>query len=570
MKFACYRSFRMKHLAAEGGAAAAAIRQDVNMRPSTWADRLLALLVRFVGLVILLATIVAAGASFLYNQAEEADRAERVAAQFNMRLRDHVAILEGVRALYQSDVAANGAGIRAYLAALQPQVHSPGMEGIGIAAAMRAGDPAAVEARLGENYGEAVRVWPATDRPIGFPVVLVEPYTPRRHLALGFDMYSEPVRREAMRRAWQTGRPAASGIVRLAQEKAARVKQPGFLIYLPVYAHGPASPAAAGTVATAPGMRPVEAFIYAPFRVNDMMKAVLGSQLGRIDGLEIRAGAGPSAPVIFRHGTMGWDAQEQTLRIADRQWTMRISYGRFLERLGRPLGIFLFGLALAILATQLHRVQQRRVGVAQALAAQQARHAEDRELMIGEMAHRMKNAFARIGALARITLRESASLEEFEARFDGRMRALSDAKQMLVTGAVDSVDLGRIVRRELELAGASAEQLDAVAGPEVRLDDEGAQAMSLAIHEFVTNSIKYGALAGKGRLAIGWHRDGGDVELEWTESELEETPNIECESFGTRFIRTLIERQLKGSWQRTAVDNRLAIVIRWPDNDIPD
>lgn len=540
------------------------------MRPSTWADRLLALLVRFVGLVILLATIVAAGASFLYNQAEEADQAERVAAQFNLRLRDHVAILEGVRALYQSDDAASGPGIRAYLAALQPQVQSPGMEGIGIAAAMRAGEPAGIEARLRENYAEDIGVWPATAQPVGFPVVLVEPYTPRRHVALGFDMYSEPVRRAAMRRAWQTGRPAASGIVHLAQERAAKVKQPGFLIYLPVYAKGAEGRIASGTIATAPGMRPVEAFIYAPFRVNDMMKAVLGSQLDTIDGLEIRAGAGPSAPVVFRQGKMGWDAQEQRLRIADRQWTMRISYGRLLERLGRPLGIFLFGLALAILATQLHRVQQRRVGAARALADQQARHAADRELMIGEMAHRMKNAFARIGALARITLRESASLEEFEVRFDGRMRALSDAKHMLVTAAVDSVELGRIVRRELELAGASAGQLAGVAGPEVRLGDEGAQAISLAVHEFVTNSIKYGALAGKGRLAVGWHRDGGDIALEWTESGLDETPHIESESFGTRFIRTLIERQLKGSWQRTAVDKSLVIVIRWPDDDTTD
>ena len=197
---------------------------------------------------------------------------------------------------------------------------------------------------------------------------------------------------------------------------------------------------------------------------------------------------------------------------------------------------------------------------------QTARHAEDRELMIGEMAHRMKNAFARIGALARITLRESTSLEDFEAKFDGRMRALSDAKQMLVTGAVDSVDLGRIVHRELELAGRSPEQLAAITGPDVRLDDEGAQALSLAVHEFVTNSIKYGALAGGGDLAVSWHRDGGDIQLDWVESNLPETPHIDCESFGTQFIRTLIERQLKGSWQRTAVDNRLAIVIRWPDN----
>jgi two-component sensor histidine kinase len=529
----------------------------------------LALLVRFVGLVILLATLAAAVASFLYNQTEEADQAARVAAQFNMRLRDHVAILEGVRAMYQSDAAASGPGIRAYLSALQPHVYSPGMEGVGIAAAMRAGTPAALEARLRENYGEDIKVWPAaTDQPVGFAVVLVEPYTPRRHAALGFDMYSEPTRRQAMRRAWQTGRPAASGIVHLAQEKAAAVKQRGFLIYLPVYVRAPAKDAP-GSVATAPGTRPIEAFVYAPFRINDMMAAILGPQLGNIDGLEIRAGDGPAAPVVFRHGTMGWDAQEQRLRIADRQWTMRISYGRSFERLGRPLAILLFGIALALLATQLHRVQRRRLTAFQALAAQKARHAEDRELMIGEMAHRMKNAFARIGALARITLRESESLEDFEAKFDGRMRALSDAKQMLVTGAVDTVELGKIVRRELEIAGRSPQQLAAITGPEVRLDDDGAQALSLTVHEFVTNSIKYGALAGKGDLAVGWRRIGEDIELSWAESNLPETPQIDGESFGTQFIRTLIERQLKGSWDRRAADHCLTIIIRWPDRDAP-
>ena len=536
------------------------------MRPSSWADRLLALLVRFVGLVILLATIAAAVASFFYNQSEEADQAELVAAQVNMRLRDHVAVLEGVRALYQSDSAASGPGIRAYLNALQPQIHTPGMEGVGIAAAMPAAAPAALEAKLRENYGEDIKIWPATDQPVGFGVVLVEPYTPRRHAALGFDMYSEPVRRAAMRRAWQTGQPAASGIVHLAQEKAVTVKQPGFLIYLPVYARTRVG-TSPDTLATAPGVRPVEAFVYAPFRTRDMMTAVLGSQLDGIHGIEVYAGEGPSAPLVFSKGKMRWDAQEQKLRVADRIWTMRISYGRFFERLGRPLAIFLFGVALALLATQLHRVQRRRISAFQALAAQKARHAEDRELMIGEMAHRMKNAFARIGALARITLRESTSLEDFELKFDGRMRALSDAKQMLVTGAVDSVELGRIIHRELELAGRSPQQLAAVTGPDVRLDDEGAQALSLAIHEFVTNSIKYGALAGQGDLAIGWHRVGDDIELSWVESALADTPHIDTESFGTQFIHTLIERQLKGSWDRSAADHRLTITIRWPDRD---
>src|SRR3546814_2225490 len=56
----------------------------------------------------------------------------------------------------------------------------PILEGIGIAVAMRQGTPAAAEAMLRQNYGRDIPVWPATSQPIGFPVILVEPYTPRR------------------------------------------------------------------------------------------------------------------------------------------------------------------------------------------------------------------------------------------------------------------------------------------------------------------------------------------------------------------------------------------------------
>ncbi|MGL3823381.1 CHASE domain-containing protein [Sphingopyxis sp. R3-92] len=539
---------------------------------SLWADRLMALLVRFVGLVILLATIAAASASFFYNEAQEADQASRVALQANVRLRDHVAVLEGVRALYQSDPESTGPGIRAYLAALQPQIHTPGMEGVGIAIAMRPGFPAAAEARLQANYGKPIAVWPASDQSIGFPIVLVEPDTPRRHNALGYDMYSDPIRREAMRRAWQTGRPAVSGIVQLVQEKGLSNKQPGFLIYVPVYTRLSATTATPtgdlheASGAAHPGRaREIEAFVYAPFRTNDLMKALLGSQIDAIEGLEIYAGDGPTAPLAFRHGKLGWDAHVQRLRVADHQWTMRISYGRFLDRLGRPLGIFLFGAALALFATQLHRVQRRRIDAFQALAEERARHAEDRELMIGEMAHRMKNAFARIGALARITVREAKDLDDFEVKFDGRLSALSDAKQMLVTGAIDTVDLRQIIDRELVIAGWSSDQLAGVGGPEVRLNDDGAQALALTVHELVTNSVKYGALAGRGDLAVKWRHDGGDVILSWIESGLAETPQIEHESFGTHFIGSLIERQLKGGWDRSTSDHGLTITIRWPD-----
>src|SRR3546814_3999465 len=88
------------------------------------------------------------------------------------------------------------------------------------------------------------------------------------------------------------------------------------------------------------------------------MTAVLGSQLETIEGLEIYAGEGPAAPLVFSHGTMGWDTHDEKLRIGDRQWTMRVSYGRLLERIGRPFGIFLFGFAIMLLAMQLHRSEE--------------------------------------------------------------------------------------------------------------------------------------------------------------------------------------------------------------------
>src|SRR3546814_2448265 len=46
------------------------------MRPSAWADRLMALSVRFVGLVIMLAALVAAVASFFYNKRSEEHTSE--------------------------------------------------------------------------------------------------------------------------------------------------------------------------------------------------------------------------------------------------------------------------------------------------------------------------------------------------------------------------------------------------------------------------------------------------------------------------------------------------------------
>src|SRR3546814_17063244 len=105
-----------------------------------------------------------------------------------------------------------------------------------------------------------------------------------------------------------------------------------------------------------------------------------------IGGIELRAGEGPSAPRAFQRGRIGWDAHEERLHVAARLWVMRISYGRFIDRIGRPLAILLFGAALTILAMQLQKPQQRRPAALQPLAAASDRQAPARDTRHGRMA----------------------------------------------------------------------------------------------------------------------------------------------------------------------------------------
>ncbi|WP_225412611.1 CHASE domain-containing protein [Stigmatella hybrida] len=65
-------------------------------------------------------------------------------------------------------------------------------------------------------------------------ITSLEPASPRQQEVLGFDMFSGPIHREAMERAWRTGMPALSGKLTLGVESGA-TGQEGFVLYIPVY-----------------------------------------------------------------------------------------------------------------------------------------------------------------------------------------------------------------------------------------------------------------------------------------------------------------------------------------------
>jgi PAS domain S-box-containing protein len=117
---------------------------------------------------------------------------------------------------------------------------------------------------------------PAARRPDCFPVYYVEP---RRgnEAAVGYDLASNPTRLEALRRAMDSGQPAATARITLLEEKETRF---GFLIFLPLYAKGMPGE----TVAER--RQALRGFVVGVFRLAGMVETAL-SRL-RPGGIDIR------------------------------------------------------------------------------------------------------------------------------------------------------------------------------------------------------------------------------------------------------------------------------------------
>jgi hypothetical protein len=114
----------------------------------------------------------------------------------------------------------------------------------------------------------------------------IQPLSTRNRRAFGYDMFTEPVRRAAMEAARDGDRAAATGKVVLVQEGAGKEAQSGFLIYLPVYRAGQAHATIQERRAALIG------WVYAPFRMQDLMRGVGGEQAGDLE-VEIFDGLAP-------------------------------------------------------------------------------------------------------------------------------------------------------------------------------------------------------------------------------------------------------------------------------------
>lgn len=189
----------------------------------------------------------------------------------NLRMKNYEEMLLGVAGLYEASKSVEREEFHAYVSRLQIDHNYVGVQGVGYSKWLR-------PAELNE-FIAAVRAEGFADftlRPAGVrddysSIVYLEPFSGRNLAAFGYDMYSETVRRTAMNNAVLRNSTSLSAKVTLVQETDG-VVQSGMLMYYPVYKKN------MPLDSEAQRWDALDGFAYSPFRVNDLMTAVISDR----------------------------------------------------------------------------------------------------------------------------------------------------------------------------------------------------------------------------------------------------------------------------------------------------
>lgn len=429
----------------------------------------------------------------------------------------------------------------AYVRGLKLAENYPGVQGVGYAVVINDDKVDDLERSVHAEGVPSFKVYPRGKRELNTAILYLEPLDWRNQRALGFDMYSEEVRRVAMERARTTGRPALSGGVTLRQETENDVQR-GVLLYIPVFE--PSSDA------TAPGGtgRKLKGVVYSAFRMRDLMSRVLertDSYSPNLVRVEIFDGPNASAEAVAAGLVLG------------------------------GLAATLFGL-ISMGREAAHLVADRL-----ALEVETRKVAEERvRVALRELAHRVKNTLTIVTAIATQTVRHSESLDEFDQKFRARLLGLSRVHDLLTSGRSYSTDLAVLAQDVLAPYQGDYDGALSIDGPPVVLTPNTAIMLSMLFNELATNATKYGAWSNKmGRVALAWQIEGAADEKEilnisWRERDGPPVSTPSRQGFGSNVIKFSVERSLRGKAEADFAPEGVTyrITIPWseiaPETDV--
>ena len=187
-----------------------------------------------------------------------------------------------------------------------------------------------------------------------------------------------------------------------------------------------------------------------------------------------------------------------------------------------------------------------------------------RQLLILELNHRVKNTLSVVQAIAQQSLRTDRAPGEQRELFEGRLRALAAAHDVLTRENWQRGSLAEIVAGARRSCGIEPDRFTA-RGQDVMLPPQRAVTIAMALHELCTNAIKYGALAApEGRIRLEWELSGENRDrfrMVWTERGGPPVAPPTRKGFGTRMLERALAADLGASVRVDYAPEGLTCVI---------
>ncbi len=175
-----------------------------------------------------------------------------------------------------------------------------------------------------------------------------------------------------------------------------------------------------------------------------------------------------------------------------------------------------------------------------------------REMLLGELDHRVRNLLATVQAVARQSFPGAERTESVDV-FIQRLATMSDAHGLLMRDEWQEAEIGQLVATAVAPFDDSNQPQIMRSGPEVTLNSKAALALAMALHELCTNAAKYGALRRpEGHVEISWdvsrQADGADgvFRLVWQERGGPPVAAPARKGFGSRMIEQALAGQIGG------------------------
>jgi CHASE1-domain containing sensor protein/two-component sensor histidine kinase len=523
---------------------------------------------------VALASLVMAG--FAYFATQEAARikfeatADDALNRIGSRVDLQLSLLRSTQALFEARHGAISSGeFKAFYNALNVDGNFAGLRGIGFLQLIKTGDEPLTERAILKDRGAAYSVHPRAVGNWRAPVTLFEPLGKNEQANIGFDMMSEPVLRQAIEKAMADDEQHASGRI-LLDGKSGR-KEPGFFVFVRLMVDTSPDNINAGT-------RSIAGFVYSAFRAQDLFQVALNKTPLLPVSIEVYDGAADPANLLFRSQNPAPGTKLLTTRkltAAGRTWLILFRpTSAFDPPSSRtiPVVLGLFGLLLAGAIALVARYQQRAYDAASELRSTMEKSLLEKDLMLQEMKHRIKNSITRVLAIARQTAAGSDGIKEFSDSFAARLQAMAASQDMLTRSRWQKADLRDLLRIELGQVFGKELPEGLLSGPEVLLDETTTQALGLTFHELATNALKYGEAGNSvDALKVDWRAEGHarnrTLVLNWRESGNKELTAPTGTGFGTKLIDMNITRELNGTIRRDFRPDGLQVHITIP---LPD